>query len=447
MAYTSSQANSDIMKAVGQKFVDPKIEWFKLGNDSIAPLSGMKNYELYNTVTEPKSYAKAIMAPIQRTLDRIVGTGKEALLITDFEEFTPDGKEQMLGFGKDYFKRWLLAGNRITIFSNPYEEKTKDGRKVNKRLNFMVFSLGQGAANGLLDQFEKAITGTPMDSRFDLTNGSFKVRGLYPKEGVGGIYRGKEGKDDAANNVYEMNTAEYVNGVDAHGLPFEVYALDLPWSYVGRTHAAEDDKGIFLRDLWMNASGSDAYELKEIGVEVRDVTADLEHFAHCQEALLNTPKVIKDPDRGYMRIADDEENPVALYCYDSTGVLKPEWTYAPKERRELKEVFTAAEDLFRNGLTADPTKVELATAFHKEFDAEKLVDVRIVRVDLVVKATQDHSQDPALEKLKWPSATIPGKTNESLYYSIKETLQDPALAPERSNPLLYSYFILTAAPQ
>lgn len=445
-AYTSNEANGAVMEAVGQKFVDPAITWFKLGNDSIKPLNELKNDKLYNLVTDKSKYGKETVAPLQRALERIVSEPKEALLITDFEEYTPDRTEQLLGYGKDHFKKWLLAGNKLTLFSNKYFEKTKDGRQVQKRLNFMVFSIGQGAANGLLEQFEKAILGKTMDSRFDLTNGAFTVVPDYPKEGVGGIWRNPDAADEEGQNVFEMDGAAYVNGFAAHGTPFEFYPLDgLPWSYVDKTRLGEDKMAHFLRNLFLNASNTSSYALKEMAVEVYDVTADYEHFARCMEVAKHVPKVVKDPDHGYLRFADDEEDPIALVCYDSTGTIKPEWVYAPKERPVLKEVFSLAEELFNTKLRTDPAKVELAIDFHPEFDASKLTAARMVRVDLVVKGTQDASQDATLDAMIWTSAIKRDRENKSLYYSIRETLQDPAIAPERSHPVLYSYFILVAA--
>lgn len=448
-AYTSSTANSDVMKAIGQKFVDPAITWFKLGNDSIAQLSELKNYQLYNTVTDPKSYAKEIMAPIQRTLERIVSSTSESLLITDFEEYTPDRREQMLGYGKDHFKRWLMAGNKLTIFSNPYEEKTKDGRTVTKRLNFIVFSIGQGGPDGLLDRFRKAIEGIGMSVPFELTNGSYRVTNSYVKEGVGGLWYNTKAPDDAGRNVFEMENAAYVNGLAVYGVPFEFYPLELPWSYVDKTRHAEQGEGMqhFLRGLVLDASNNGSYGLVSVSVEAHDVTEDFEHFARCQEALKHVPKVVSDPDHGYKRFADDEADPIALGCYDSTGTIKAEWKYAPKERAEVKEAFTLAETLFQEKLKESPGAVELAIDFHKEFKPEALAGARLLRLDVVVKSTQDRSQDAALSAMKWESTTMKGRQNESLYYSIKETLQDPALAPERSHPVLYTYFILTPPEQ
>ena len=113
----------------------------------------------------------------------------------------------------------------------------------------------------------------------------------------------------------------------------------------------------------------------------------------------------------------------------------------------MKEAFTLAETLFQEKLKESPGAVELAIDFLKEFKPEAMSGARLVRVDVVVKSTQDRSQDAELSAMKWESTTMKGRLNESLYYSIKETLQDPALAPERSHPLMYTYFILTPAEE
>ena len=91
-AYTGNKGNQDIIKQIGQKMVSPNIEWFKLGGSKITKLEYNSN-ELFNKVTDATQY-KDIMAPIQGALKQITESNNDALLITDFEEYTGDGKEQ-----------------------------------------------------------------------------------------------------------------------------------------------------------------------------------------------------------------------------------------------------------------------------------------------------------------------------------------------------------------
>jgi hypothetical protein len=61
-----------------------------LGGGKINPLDYNSN-ELFNKVSDPKQY-KDIMAPIQETLKKITEGNNDALLVSDFEEYTTDGK-------------------------------------------------------------------------------------------------------------------------------------------------------------------------------------------------------------------------------------------------------------------------------------------------------------------------------------------------------------------
>lgn len=442
-AYKGNPSNSNVMKAIGQKFIDPKVNWYRLGDDSIKQLNSLANYQLYNMVTDANSFSKDIMAPLQRTLERIVSDGREALFITDFEEYSPSSREEMLGYGKDHFKRWLQAGNKLSVFANDYVEKG-----VTKRLFFLVFSHGQGAPNGLLDKFKQATGGVFDHAQFDLTNQAWSVTNHYPKEGVGGIWYNSEAGDAVASNVFELDNTRYINGLAKHGRPFEFYPIDLPWSYVKRTAEAEkgEDKDfLLLGGLKLDVSNNSAFELKDMELEVRDVTADYEHFARCMVATQHVPRTEKDPVSGNMRFHAEEDDPIALECYEPDGRIKDRYKYTPVEHPLLKEVLTFGRERFINGLN-DPKAVDLMiTDLHPSFDASKLSSTRLLRVDMVIKAVQDRSQDGSLDRFKWDSLTKKGDKNESLYYSIKETLQDPDLSPERAHRVLYTYFILTPA--
>ena len=120
-AYTGNKDNSEIIKAIGQKMVNPNIEWYSLGATKINKLEYNSN-ELFNKVTDASQY-KDIMAPIQEALKKITASNNDALLITDFEEYTSDGKEQFENYPKEYFKTWLKNGNSITFFYTDYHEK------------------------------------------------------------------------------------------------------------------------------------------------------------------------------------------------------------------------------------------------------------------------------------------------------------------------------------
>lgn len=152
-AYTGNPENSKILEAITHKLIAPNITWYGLGGGNIYPLD-FPSTQLYNRVTDSKSYSKEIMAPIENTLSKIVDGHSEALFVTDFEEYTTDKKEQFENFGKEYFKKWLDKGNAVDFFMTNYSEKTKDGRIITKHLYFTIFST---STNTLLNDIKYAL--------------------------------------------------------------------------------------------------------------------------------------------------------------------------------------------------------------------------------------------------------------------------------------------------
>jgi hypothetical protein len=98
-AYSSNPTNKQFIEAISQKFVNDQnsISWFGLGKkkfNGIGNLSFRDSKDLFNFVTNETNY-KDIMAPIKESLERITTGKNDAILITDFEEYSPDGKEEL----------------------------------------------------------------------------------------------------------------------------------------------------------------------------------------------------------------------------------------------------------------------------------------------------------------------------------------------------------------
>ncbi len=461
-AYQSNPKNGEMISFVADKLVDPKITWYSMADGAITSLEGMQSSLLFGKVTNPMSYSKAILAPIKDALDSITLGSREALLITDFEEFIPNKTgvsppyvEDFSAYAKEPFKRWMGKGNKITFFSNPYQEKAKDKREVNKRLYFVVFSVGDGTTEkSLLTLVDKALEGRDRpENRLDLFNRPFKASATYTKEREGGIYYNTKATKPEDRNVFEMDQARYVDGAK-RGASFEFYPLDLPWSFVDKVRTGEKEEGMtyFLSGLKVNATGNDAFAFGSLGLKVYDVTADFEHFACCAEVPKHKPETVVDPDKAYVRFSDAQkakDDRIAELCFDSTGTMKPEWVYTPPASlTEVPEVFQLNEELLANQLKADPSALEARILFDPNFSGTGPVGAaRLLRVDVVLAKTKDLAADQRLEKFKWESITVKDKVNESLYTSLREALQDAALQPEKVQPVLHTYYILTGAPQ
>ena len=73
---------------------------YSMADDKIEPLE-LKQTALYNKIVDASSYSRQ-MAPIEKTLSQIIAEGKSALLVTDFEEYTPDKRVQHASFAAPY---------------------------------------------------------------------------------------------------------------------------------------------------------------------------------------------------------------------------------------------------------------------------------------------------------------------------------------------------------
>jgi len=437
-AYTDNTQNAQMLENITHKLTAPNIIWYGLGGGEIYPLD-FHSTQLYNKVTDTKSYSKEIMAPIEQTIKQITDANSEALFITDFEEYTPDKREQFENFAKDYFTNWLTKGNSIDFFITDYTEKTKDRRQVVKHLYFTVFST---ANNKLLDDIQYALKDRGYNYRyFSLTSNFYTLTNKYASEKKGGIYYDEKGNDI----VCVMDENRFINGMKKSNQLYEYYPFQESWKNIVANSRALMEEGVpkpftaLFRNLFMDASNEDVYQLKKLEIKVSDVTADFVFYVKTQEALKHKPKLSKDAQGN--SIFDPEENdPIALECYTPEGELLPEWVYAPKEIKKINELFALDEVIFQNSVkNTDKKEIEIAIKYDDNFDISTLKNFYgLLRADVVIADCE-----PSLSNLEnlfaWESVTTNGKKNTSLSEAIRNTL-------DRVNPngkIIYTYFIQT----
>lgn len=108
------------------------------------------------------------MAPIEKTLDKIVKDGKSSLLVTDFEEFTPDRQVQHQSFASRYFTKWLKQGNDITFFIFDFVGE----KGLTYHLYFTVFD---NKSHQFLDQIRQSVAGITGYQEFHLSTDAYSV--------------------------------------------------------------------------------------------------------------------------------------------------------------------------------------------------------------------------------------------------------------------------------
>ena len=434
-AYRGNANNSGMISSIAQNLTG-SVNWYKVGSKVIEKMD-FPNTELYNKVVDVTSYSSEIMAPIQENIKQIVENNQEALFVTDFEEYTADGKEQFLGFAKDYFIDWVKKGNTIDFYVTNYSEKCRDGRTVGKHLYFIIFST---PAQQLKSKIDYALKGRSYTyETFNLSRNFFTLTNEYPSASKGGNYYDNSGRDVVSN----MNESQYVNGVQEH---FEFYPFQESWSniYVNSKGLMEPDAPKpfthLFRNLFINLKNDDIFTINGLSVRVYDVTDDYKFFAQANEAKKHAPKMTKD-ESGNLVVDEGSSDEIALKCYDSKGDLKAEWNYSPKNVTELPEVFALDQHLFNNSKSSNPEKTEIGVVYHPNFTGSLPNPGALLRVDIVVDKCE-----PNFDKLSglfsWASSTQIDTTNESLMESIRNTLGDSEVNPE--GRVVYSFFIKAA---
>jgi hypothetical protein len=439
-AYTSNPDNANMLDKITQKLTGSDIKWFGMGHGQIYPLNyNYSTTKLYNKVTDPNSFATDIMAPIEETVKEITKSNSDALLITDFEEYTTDGKEQFENFAKGYAIDWLSNGNSIDIFITNYEEKTKDKRKVSKHLFFVVFNYGP--AKKLLGDINYALKerGYKYET-FSLSTDFYTLSTEYGEEKKGGNYYDQKGQDI----VGSMDDTKYVNGLAKSGKMYEFYAFRQPWKDIFANAKSLMEEGVplpftdFFRKLYLDASKDDVFQLKGLEVKVYDITDDFLFFSKTQEVKSHKPMLTKDAN-GNSILDPNQKDPIALGCYDTQGNILEAWIYKPNDKIILNEIFVLNSELYNNGFKDNKDKIELGTKFHGNFNGSQIMNPNgLYRVDIQIADC-----NPNFDKLnlfKWESTTVKGRYNESLAEAIRNTL-------DKVNPkgkVIYSYFIKAA---
>lgn len=438
-AYAGGNGNAAMLEKITQKLTGPDIEWFGLGRDMIYPLD-FPTTQLFNKVTDPQSYASQMIAPIEDAVKLITSSNSDALLVTDFEEYTEDKKEQFENFAKGYFIDWLSRGNSINFFITKYNEKTTYGPDVEKRLYFIVFNYG--VEKKLLGDINYALKERGFKyETFSLSTEFYTLTNEYGSEKKGGNYYDEQGTDILC--VLDAN--QYINGLKRSDKNFEFYAFLQPWGDISKDSKSLMEAGVpkpftdFFRKLYINASNDDVFQLKGLEVKVSDVTNDFLFFSKTREAKKHKPLLAKDAN-GNSIFAETESDPIALSCYDTKGNLLTEWEYKPLSTTPLNEVFELNSELYKNGFKESKNNIEIGTKYHPNFDGTQITNPGgLLRVDIVISEC-----NPNFEKLNdlfsWKSTTVRDKRNESLSEAIRNTLKE--VNPQ--GKAIYSYFIKTA---
>jgi hypothetical protein len=438
----SSDTNNKVIDYISQKMVGTSIDWWGLGKNhsGVGKLIFENDREIYNKVISKSSYSD-IMAPIEEALKMISSSSNDALLITDFEEYTPDGKEQKYAYAKDYFTKWVESGNSITFFYSSYTETNSRSRITGiKNLYFVIFNYGEIDENSLVSKFQKAIEGRNLVglNRFEINPKSYSIKNDYGGLNKTGLSLDIDYESKTALDIGDKEGALvfFKNGFLNGNKPFEAFEFGQNLDELFENYFRGNRK--FAKKLFLDASSNDSYLLKSVKLEVTDITNDYINYVRATEASHNKPTLIKDEGNNDIWNEESQINDIIKECYDNnTTNLKNECIYKYSHGLKISEVFDFDANIFNDRLKNSPNEIELITTFHNNYKGKfNNKEPLIIRIDYIIDKT-DENYSSQLEVFKWNSIiNASNGVNESLYESIRNTLQTV-----KPKGILYSYFL------
>lgn len=434
-AYTNNPTNKDIIQAITNRLVSTDIEWYSLGNSKIEKLDYSAN-ELFNKVTNPSAY-KDLMAPIELALKEITSSQNDALLITDFEEYTEGGIEQFQNYPKEYFTSWLKAGNSITFFYTDYQETNPKSKiKTTKHLYFTVFTFGTPDKYSMVSFVKDALAGRNYTKEFTMGGKPFEIQTKYPSNDATGI----------ANSTFQKWINFHYNGLNELRERFEVIGINKPWNedldeYI--KIIIQKENRVFLSNLFLNVAGDSYYTLRDLDIRMYDISQDFDKFSKYLFISQNAPTFTLDEGKNKVWDANSAANPIIIAGYEkNTDKIKSEWLYQPVDLGSLAvaEIFSLDGQLFNDHLMNDPKNIHLKTLFDEKYKIKGIKNPEgLFRIDIIHKDISFNFSNEQLKDFEWSSATQKGKVNNALAEAIRNTLQHPDITPQHK--ALYSYYI------
>lgn len=413
LAYKGNADAAQFLNATVQRITsNDSCDVYSMAADQITPLK-LKQTELYNKVMDEASYAQE-MAPIERTLGKIVKDGTSALLVTDFEEFTPDRHVQHQSFATRYFVDWLKRGNDITFFVFDFI----GDRQLPYHLYFIVFD---NKGHELLTRIKECTAGVRGYREFHLSRDAYSATTSYPSAIKGGNYHDAASGEDLVTSVPEDGgQAAYHNY--GQGARLEYYPLGVGWADALKNAKDATQPGYtptytaLFRNLFFDFSNTDSYLIRKLGVRVTDVEEDFAKYCDYQAALAVTDKASSD-------------------YYDENGHLLPDYDYTRQKPQtpEIHDMLELDQQLFQQTMAqSGGKKAEMGITFSPNFHGDIVGGQPgdLYRVDIVIAEAQPNI-GPHLDQLfSWG-------LNNNLRDAIRNTLLE--LNPKGT--VIYSYFV------
>lgn len=439
LAYANPQT-AQTFTGITQKITGSMSDYdlYSLANEKIERLNGDDLHSAANIFAQlhdPKAQGK-LYAPIESTLKQIVEYNHSALLVTDFEEYTPGHKVYQQAYATPYFEEWLKRGKDITFFVTNYKEGNAD-----KHLYYTVFD---DERHLLLKEIEDALNGKPTNyKRFTLSMHNYTVQpreggtsGAYAGPCIGGTYHDENGEDIVSGSIEKGDDDSY------NRLPLyraELYTFDESWENIVGNAKGQQEEEIPLiyrfrhlfQNLYADFSNVDSYHIKSLAVRMSDIGQDFELFTNWLTAMRYKPIITVVEGEKQIDIPDESSD-----FYDENGNLLSRYNYLEKGGRigDIQGVVLFDQQLFeQTSKDSNGKDVELAVNLNPQFNgiiAGNEEASGLYRIDIIVDKAEPNLGEQIDELFSWTG-------NNCLSSAVRNVLQ-------HCNPqgtLVYSYFI------
>lgn len=442
-AYRNDTTKSILKDIVNKVSNEDGTKIYSMADDQITLLPE-KTTTLFNTIMSPTSYTKKY-APIEKTLARILEQDNNALLVTDFEEYTTDGRIQTAAFASKYFEEWLSRGYDIKFYITDYME-----RSLSKHLYYILFNTNNHA---LQKKVEEAIKSQPKNYKeYLLSTNPWRLTTNYIGAAYGGCYHDSS-LQDIVSGTDESGTDESYCNYNLEGnvatilhdsrffknipqLNAEYYPMGVAWPDIVKNAAGasqlegSDRFTNLLRGLFVDLSNQDSYIVNRLDVIATDVQQDMDaYISSLMPQVVGVPKMVDDGAGGKVAAPTSDQE---LY-YDDKGNVLPEYMYTPQSTAQIMDMFVLNQTLFSNTRNTDASNVEIGINLKPSFSGNigGYNPGDMIRLDIVIAECEPNISE--LQTLfSWAG-------NSSLADAIKNTLQN--MKPEKR--VIYSYFIKT----
>jgi hypothetical protein len=382
----SETSKSNFFSAIHPKIIACNPSFWSIKGESIVKEDG-DVYTLLNNIKEV-NYAN-----LRGAVEMIVRGKNQAILITDGEYFQKNGNAS--NFNNPYlsesFKKWLMAGHDIYIYAERYRE-----RNVFEKFRYYFLFTDREIEDNI---YQKLSRDVPLNGDLKLTKLSSTDFRVFTK--YDGVSKPK------VNNVLSLNPESYISAPD---FEFQEYQLDwkdiveyIQYAYDPITGELMPGGDFVLRGIFVDSKSLDYFTIQDIGVKVYN-------------------------------------------AYDAFRTFE-DTSYVPRTRelKEIEELFSIDEKAFRkNG--------EVILKIHKNFDGtglnNKHMDIRkenLLKVDIIIKKAKDNFVEKINDFSVFKFTSVDNQLNESIYQSIKNTIEDASINPQKVNKgILYTIYIKTA---